>query len=59
MVMTRTKRLKIVLAQSIIEYAMLFIVVAAAITFVYKYINRSMNAKLKQVQEEMEYQPQE
>jgi cell division protein FtsL len=42
-------------AQSIIEYVMLFAIVAAAITVTYKYVYRSMNARLKQVQEEMTY----
>jgi len=42
-------------AQSIIEYLMLFAIVAAAITVTYKYVYRSMNARLKQVQEEMTY----
>lgn len=42
-------------AQSIIEYVMLFMVVAAAIMFTYQYVQRSMQARLKQVQEHMEY----
>jgi cell division protein FtsL len=42
-------------AQSIIEYVMLFVIVAAAITLTYKYVYRSMNARLKQVQEELTY----
>jgi large-conductance mechanosensitive channel len=41
--------------QSIIEYVVLFIIVSAAIMMSYKYLNRSVNAKLKNVQEEMEY----
>jgi len=42
-------------AQSIIEFVMLFVIIAAAITATYKYVYRSMNAKLKQVQEELTY----
>ena len=42
-------------AQSIIEFVMLFMVVAAAIMFTYKYVQRSMQARLKQVQEHLEY----
>ena len=42
-------------AQSIIEFVMLFAIVAAAIMATYKYIYRSMNARLKQAQEELTY----
>ena len=42
-------------AQSIIEYVMLFIIVVSAIAAVHKYVYRSMNARLKQVQEELTY----
>jgi cell division protein FtsL len=42
-------------AQSIIEYILLFMIVAAAITVVHKYVYRSMNARLKQVQDELTY----
>jgi len=42
-------------AQSIIEFVMLFVIIAAAFTATYKYVYRSMNAKLKQVQEELTY----
>lgn len=42
-------------AQSIIEYVLLFMIVAVAITVTNKYISRSMNARLKQVQEELYY----
>ncbi len=42
-------------AQSIIEYVMLFVIIATAITLTYKYVYRSMNARLKQVQEELTY----
>jgi len=41
--------------QNIIEYVLLFMIVAAAITVTSKYISRSMNARLKQVQEELSY----
>jgi len=43
-------------AQSIIEYAMIFMIVVAAVAITYKYVNRSMNARLKQMQEELNYQ---
>lgn len=42
-------------AQSIIEYVLLFAIVAVAVTVTYKYVYRSMNARLKQVQEELSY----
>ena len=42
-------------AQSIIEYVMLFAIVAAAIMLTHKYVYTSMNARLKQVQEQLEY----
>lgn len=42
-------------AQSIIEFVMLFAIVAAAIMATYKYVYRSMNARLKQAQEELTY----
>jgi hypothetical protein len=42
-------------AQSIIEYAMLFMIVVAAVTVTYKYVYRSMNARLKQAQDELVY----
>jgi Flp pilus assembly pilin Flp len=41
-------------AQSIIEYVLLFAIVAAAMAVTHKYVYRSMNARLKQVQEELE-----
>ena len=41
--------------QSIVEYVALFMIVAAAIMLTYKYVNRSVNARLKQVQEDLEY----
>lgn len=42
-------------AQSIIEYVMLFVIVAAAVMATYKYVYRSMNARLKDVQDELTY----
>ena len=42
-------------AQNIIEYVLLFMIVAAAIMITNRYINRSMAARLKQVQEELNY----
>jgi len=42
-------------AQSIIEYVMLFMIVIAAIAVTHRYVYRSMNARLKQIQEEMSY----
>ncbi|MFA5286830.1 MAG: hypothetical protein WC394_00980 [Candidatus Omnitrophota bacterium] len=42
-------------AQNIIEYVLLFVIVATAITITSKYISRSMSARLKQVQEELSY----
>ena len=41
--------------QSIIEFVMLFMIVAAAIAVTHKYVYRSINARLKQVQEELTY----
>ncbi len=48
-------RTKFKRAQSIIEYVMLFLIVAAAIAVTHKYVYRSMNARLKQAQEELSY----
>lgn len=45
-------------AQSIIEYVMLFIIVSAAASLTYRYVYRSMNARLKQIQEELSYKRQ-
>jgi len=42
-------------AQNIIEYVLLFMIVAAAITVTNRYIARSMHARLKQMQEELSY----
>lgn len=46
-------------AQSIIEYTLLIIIVAAALMAMTTYITRSMNARLKQAQEELNYYRQE
>ncbi len=50
---------KNVCAQSVIEYTMLIILVAAALMAMSTYINRSMNARLKQAQDELNYYRQE
>lgn len=42
-------------AQSIIEYTMLIIIVAAALMAMSTYITRSTNARLKQAQDELNY----
>jgi len=42
-------------SQSIVEFVVLFMVIAAAVMLTYKYLNRSVNARLKQVQEDLEY----
>ncbi len=42
-------------AQNIVEYVLLFVIVASAIIVTNKYISRSMNARLKQIQEELNY----
>jgi hypothetical protein len=44
-------------AQSIMEYVMLFAIVAGAMAIVYTYVHRSVNARLKEVQEEVNYEP--
>jgi len=41
-------------AQSFLEYAMLIMVIAAALTAMYVYMQRSVNARLKQVQTELD-----
>jgi hypothetical protein len=46
------------LAQSIIEYVIIFVVVAAAIAITHKYVYRSMNARMKQMQDELYYREQ-
>ena len=42
-------------AQSVLEYTMLIIIVAAALVAMTTYIMRSMNARLKQTQDELNY----
>ena len=42
-------------AQSLVEYLVLFAIVAAAITFSYKLVYKLTNARVKQVQNEMTY----
>lgn len=41
--------------QSIIEFVMLFLIVVAAVAITHKYVYRSINARLKQVQVELTY----
>lgn len=41
--------------QNFLEYSMLIIIVAAALMAMFTYINRSANARLKQVQDELNY----
>jgi Flp pilus assembly pilin Flp len=41
-------------AQSVLEYAMLVMVVSAALMAMSQYIQRSMNARLKQIQVELD-----
>lgn len=41
-------------AQSMIEYTVLIAVIAAALLAMHQYINRAMNARLKQVQQELD-----
>lgn len=45
-------------AQSIVEYIMLFMIVVAAIAVSHRYVYRAMNARLKQMQEELSYKRQ-
>jgi Flp pilus assembly pilin Flp len=40
--------------QSILEYALLVMVIAAALMAMQKYVRRALNARLKQVQEELD-----
>jgi len=40
-------------AQSFLEYAFLITVISAALTAMYTYMNRAMNARLKQAQVEL------
>lgn len=41
--------------QNVLEYTLLIIIVAAALTAMYTYMNRSVNARLRQVQDELNY----
>lgn len=41
--------------QSVVEYTVLIIIVAAALVAMTTYIMRSMNARLKQAQDELNY----
>ncbi|MFA5092489.1 MAG: hypothetical protein WC543_00895 [Candidatus Omnitrophota bacterium] len=41
--------------QSVVEYTLLIIIVAAALAAMSTYIMRSMNARLKSAQDEMNY----
>jgi hypothetical protein len=41
--------------QSVVEYTMLIIIVAAALVAMSTYITRSMNARLKSAQDELNY----
>ncbi|MDD5155800.1 MAG: hypothetical protein PHF11_04865 [Candidatus Omnitrophica bacterium] len=45
-------------AQSIVEYIMLFMIVVAAVALSHKYVYRAVNARLKQIQEELSYKRQ-
>ena len=45
--------------QNVIEYTMLIIIVAAALMAMTTYVMRSMNARLKQTQDELNYYRQE
>lgn len=40
-------------AQSLIEFALLFVIVAAAITITHRYVYGAVNARLKRIQEEL------
>ncbi|MBI4982881.1 MAG: hypothetical protein HZC15_07125 [Candidatus Omnitrophica bacterium] len=40
-------------AQSIIEFVLLFTVVAGALLITQRYVYRSMNARIKQIQDEL------
>ncbi len=46
-------------AQSIIEYVLLFTIVAAALLITNRYVSRSMAGRLKQIQEELNYRDDE
>lgn len=43
------------MAQSIIEFTLLFAIIAVAIIVTHKYVYRSVNARLKRIQEELSY----
>lgn len=43
------------IAQSMIEFTLLFTIIAAAIIVTHKYVYRSINARLKKIQEELSY----
>ena len=45
--------------QSVLEYSLLIIIIAAALTAMTTYIMRSMNARVKQAQDELNYYRQE
>ena len=45
--------------QSVLEYTLLIIIIAAALTAMTTYIMRSMNARVKQAQDELNYYRQE
>ncbi|MCF7892885.1 MAG: hypothetical protein K9L77_01820 [Candidatus Omnitrophica bacterium] len=40
--------------QSVLEYSLLIMVIAAALMAMHKYVSRAFNARLKQVQEELD-----
>jgi len=42
-------------AQSVLEYTMVIIIIAAALTAMSTYLLRSVNARLHQVEDELEY----
>lgn len=41
-------------AQSFLEYAVLIAIISAALIAMHQYINRAMNARLKQIQVELD-----
>ena len=45
--------------QSVLEYTLLVIIITAALTAMTTYIMRSMNARVKQAQDELNYYSQE
>jgi hypothetical protein len=46
---------RLINGQSVVEYTMLIIIVAAALAAMTVYITRSMNARLKAAQDELDY----